>query len=251
MVRISAALVLAGLSLSCGGGGGSPTNPSNPNNPGSPAGSCRSYASRYSYVTSAPGSLANTTATCTFNAAARTLTCTFAQTNNTSTCTIDFLWRDAYNSAADFVNESKVVGKFLLTSRAQEWVTTPTSCGPPSVPGNTTYTYDANQRQLQQAAVNMTGAGSSATYVYSAWDAQGRPTAGTLTVQGGLNFPVTVAYDDSARTITISAGPGGAANAVNVITLDADGNLVRVTGQTSGFVSDSVYTITARQTVCQ
>ena len=253
--RVASLLVFASFAAVCGGGGGgSPTNPSNPNNPGGPAGSCRSYATSYSYVTGGPGLLANTTANCTFNSGARTLTCTFSQTSNVNTCTTDFTWRDTYNSVADFVNESKIVGKFLLANRAQEWVTRPTSCAGPKTPGSQTYTYDASQRLLQTVALDMTGAASpSVTYAYTGWDSQSRPTVGTVNIGSGVTFPVTVAYDDSARTIAITAGAGQAGGSVNTITLDADGSIIRHRVEVVGFgpVAESAYTISARQTVCQ
>jgi hypothetical protein len=251
--QVLSIVVVAGFAVSCGGSGGSPTNPSNPNNPGGPSGTCRNVASSFTYTTVAPGLFANTTARCTFDSGARTLTCTYAQTSNVSACSIDFRWRDTYNSVADFVNESKVVGRFLLTSRAQEPVTTPTSCSGPATPGSTTYTYDSSQRQLQSVAVNMTGASSNVTYVYSAWDAQNRPTAGTVAIAAGPAFPATVAYDDGARTITITAGAGQAGGSINILTLDADGNLLRHRIEIAGIgpISESAYTISARQTVCQ
>jgi hypothetical protein len=248
-----ASLLVCAFAVSCGGGGGSPTNPTNPNNPGGGTASCRNYASAFTYTTVAPGLLANTTVRCTFDQGARTLSCTYAQTSNVNACSVDFLWRDSYNSVADFVNESKIVGRFLLTSRVQEWVSTPTSCSGPTVSGSTTYSYDGSQRQVQSVAVNMTGASSNVTYAYSAWDAPGRPTAGTVSIAGAPAFPATIAYDDGARTITIAAGAGQPGGSINVITLDADGNIVRQRTEIAGFgtVGESVYTITARQTVCQ
>jgi hypothetical protein len=246
-------LVFAGLAVSCGGGGGSPSGPSSSNTGGPSSGSCRNYASAFTYTTVGPGVVANTTANCTFDSGARTLTCTYSQTSSVNSCSIDFRWRDSYNSVADFVNESKVVGKFLLTSRAQEWVSMPTSCAGPTVPGTTTYTYDSSQRQVQSVAVNMTGANSNVTYAYSAWDAEGRPTAGTVSIAGGPAFPATVVYDDVGRTITITAGGGQPGGSINIISLDADGNLLRHRIEAAGIgpVGESAYTITAKQTVCQ
>jgi hypothetical protein len=248
--RFAVTLVVVAVSQSCGGSP-APSTPSEPGTPGSPGGTCRNYATEFAYVSAGPGFFANTTARCTFSTGARTLTCTFSQTSNVNTCSVDFRWQDSYGSVADFIDESRVVGRFLLTERAQQPVQTATSCTPPGVPGTTTYSYDGTRRMTQSVAVNMTGAGGPATtYAYTAWDGQGRPTQGTVSI-GGASFPVAVTYDDAARTMTISAGPGGAANSLNTITFDADGNIVRSRGESSGFVTESAYTITGRQAICQ
>ena len=241
-------MALAAVAASCGGGTpAGPDNPTPPSGPGSSGGACRNYATAYSYVTTAPGVVATTTARCSFDASARTLTCDFSQTSNLMTCSVDFRWRDTYNSVADFVEEPRVLGRFLLTSRAQEHTPTPTSCPGATVPGTTTYTYDNQRRLVQSVAVNITGASSTTTYSYTEWDSQARPTAGTVSIGGGPSFPVVVTYNEGDRTVTISAG--GSAS-ISAITYDSDGNIVRFRGESSGFVTESVYDITSRTPVC-
>jgi YD repeat-containing protein len=199
-------------------------------------------------VTTAPGTVATTTARCSFDTNARTLTCDFSQASNLTACTVDFRWRDTYNSVEDFVNEPTIVGKFLLTSRVAEPAPTSTSCQGGAITGTTTYTYDSERRLTRSVAVNPTGQGSpTVTYAYTAWDSQGRPTTGTVSIAGGPAFPVSVGYDDGARTVTINA----ASASVTTITYDTDGNVVRFRGESSGFVTESVYNITSRAPICR
>jgi hypothetical protein len=153
-----------------------------------------------------------------------------------------------YNSVEDFVNEPTIVGKFLLTSRVAEPAPTSTSCQGGAITGTTTYTYDSERRLTRSVAVNPTGQGSpTVTYAYTAWDSQGRPTTGTVSIAGGPAFPVSVGYDDGARTVTINAG----SVSVTTITYDTDGTVVRFRGESSGFVTESVYNITSRAPICR
>jgi hypothetical protein len=46
--------------------------------------------------------------------------------------------------------------------------------------------------------------------------------------------------------MTISAGSAS----ISAITYDTDGNIVRFRGESSGFVTESQYTITGRTAVC-
>jgi hypothetical protein len=131
-----------------------------------------------------------------------------------------------YASAADFVDEVKIVGRDLCTSEIYSGGYIATD----------TYIYDAQRRVIGMQAQEPvdTGVGASA-YTYSAWDDQGRPTTGTLDApqNGCVGMSVSIEYDDQARkksTVISTAGGHGSNCGSQIITqwvvYDANGNVV-------------------------
>jgi hypothetical protein len=84
----------------------------------------------------------------------------------------------------------------------------------------TTYRYDGSGRLVERVreGSNVTGTRELDAVEYTAWDAEGRPTAGTIRAEGRRG-PVTLRYDDAARRMDASSGES--------VTRDVNGNIVR------------------------
>jgi hypothetical protein len=97
---------------------------------------------------------------------------------------------DTYASLEDFVDEVSAVGKQLLIKRVEKGDFSDSTA---------TYTYDASKRLIKREQ-------TAATFTYSAWDSEGRPTAGTaeFTQRGCGGVELTIVYDDQALTKTTS-----------------------------------------------
>jgi len=133
-----------------------------------------------------------------------------------------------YASAADFVDEVKIVGRDLCTSEIYSGGYIATD----------TYIYDGQRRVIGMQVQEPVDTGEGAyAWTYTAWDDQGRPTTGTLDVpqSGCMGMPVTLEYDDQARkkttVITPAAGQGSGCRSQTAVSdtwkvYDANGNVV-------------------------
>lgn len=204
-------------------------------------------------ITTNPNATATSNSSCSFDTSSSTLTCVGSQSNSTSTCTIDFTTRTRYESTADFADE--FMGRTLAIGAVSEASPISTSGPGSSPPGETTHTYDSQRRLVRTVVVNPTGAGSPAvTSTYTAWDARDRPTVGSVTIPGAPSTSLAIEYDDAARTIRATAASSGSTY-VTTQFYDADGILLRETGQPVGFITndltETVWTIQDRQQVCR
>jgi hypothetical protein len=159
--------------------------------------------------------------------------------------------RTVYSSVADFIDEPAVVGR-VLSLRTE-------SCANANCTGGLlnveTPTYDS-QRRRTGLTLSLSGA-QLVVEMYSAWDSQGRPTAGTRTQPGVCVAPLSLVYDDAARTVTVAPtglGSGVACLGVNFSSAqsyDGDGNLISDSGSAGGTSTTTTYTITATAHLCK
>jgi hypothetical protein len=257
-MRFSILFALALFTLACGGGATprTPTSPDpspspNPNpNPG--AQTCRNVPTRYSVTTTSALSTSVVSWVCTIDTATVTITCT--ATTQAPPCTGTGTQVSRWASIADLVDEGAVIGRSLFLESTTQQVT---SCSGTNVPsdGSTRQTFDG-QRRLVRGETRSTSPGVDATAVsvYSAWDAQGRPTAWTTTVtpgNGSLQF--SAAFDDAARTVTqtqTSNSPPSTGTATT--SFNADNN--PISARTTSSIApplDFVYTYESVQRVCK
>ena len=174
-----------------------------------PAPECRVFsADEVRIVTGATAGTVNQV--CRFDLPATSRICTIrTRMANTN---FDLELTDKYRSAADFVDEIRVIPPISrIQTQSRRY-----SSGP-STGGELRYEYDSNRRQTSIVS-NMGGIRQVTTY--GGWDVKGRPT--TATVSGGTPFTLQYKYDDVQRTMT-TTGPGGS----QVDTYDANGNMIR------------------------
>lgn len=179
-----------------GGGGGSPTGPGSPPPGGSGGGgnqSCRQLPS--SYVTTGDGY--NTTATCSFDAASVRITCTEQYSDSSGNST--FVAVSTWPARGDVVDEISVLPP---VRRATTTTVTQTAGGNFTQAIN--YSYDGQKRLVRE---DETGRDGSSTTTYTAWDAAGRPTAGTRVAPSGT-ITLSLTHDEGARSTTITPSPG-------------------------------------------
>ena len=173
--------------------------------------------------------------TCQFDPRTTSRICTMrARLSHTS---FDLALTDKYNSVADFVDEIRIVPPI---SRIQSQSRRYLSGSAPNA--QITYEYDAARRQTR-LSTNMSG--NVLVTTYSAWDPLGRPTTALVT-SGASTFNLQYKYDNALRTMT-TTGPTG----VQVVTYDADGNMIREESTDGG--GKAVYAIKINKTekVCK
>jgi YD repeat-containing protein len=151
-----------------------------------------------------------------FTESGRSYQCTFDVRFLTCTGDARAVWE--YGDTSDFVLETQVPSRILAVTRSVS------TGGPMLVSASTTqtdYRYDGSGRLLERRRRrnDVTGLHELDVTEYTAWDALGRPTAGTIRVPDGRTGPVTIRYDDSARRMDVSNGES--------LTQDANGNIVR------------------------
>jgi len=118
-----------------------------------------------------------------------------------------------YLSVADFVHEVRVVPPLAFT---REVVTTSTGGGITTT-NTATFTYDGQNRLVQRHDSNL-----SSTLVYTAWDVDGRVTAGNGLQTGDT---VSIVYDNAARSqATTAISPSSPGQSVTTLIYDANGN---------------------------
>jgi hypothetical protein len=150
----------------------------------------------------------------------------------------------SYESLADVLDEVSVIPprrRFVRTD-------TTTKMLQKTVTATLVNTYDARERLVKE--VGSDGPGRESTTTYTAWDAAGRPTAGTSVSKGGRNT-LAIAYDNGARTMTTTSTSRGG-RVTCTMTFDANGNQAAgaCTG-VGGIKSGSTMTITATERVCR
>lgn len=152
-----------------------------------------------------------------FTEAGRAYTCTFDVRSLRCGDTSRFVVQEwLYIGSADFVMEAQAPNRILAQSRSFATLGMVVSSSNVS----TDYAYDGSGRLLERRRrrMDVTGTRDLDLTTYSSWDALGRPTAGTISVQGDAR-PLSIRYDDSARRLDASNGES--------TTVDANGNVVR------------------------
>jgi hypothetical protein len=209
-------VLVCAAAAACKGGGGSPNSPSNSSTTtGSSTASCRTLAaSQRSVQTFTDGVTVTTDTACSLSGTDATCNSTFTDSrfgSGTMTQTSRF------TSRSDIVDEA-AANPPLARSLGTTTVTTVSG-----VPFTTTATnsYDA-QRRLTSTVVVTQSPPLSVTTSFSAWDASGRPTAGSTTIPNVGQFPVTITYDNANRSVTRDTG-------LNVCTqtYDTNANIIR------------------------
>jgi hypothetical protein len=203
--------------------------------------SCRTYATAW-------------TATPTFGPA-QSVTAAFDTTSHVYTESVAGtslkLRQTTYQSVADFVDEPGVVGRVLFAQSA----TCPATAGCSGVLGEVeTPVYDAARRRT--GALHGVGGVTLFADTFTQWDRSGRPVSGSRTQPGVCDVPMTIAYDDTARTRMESAlGSGsilcGVASTLSAVTYDADGNVLSESGSTGGTSTTVDHAISATARVCK
>jgi hypothetical protein len=168
----------------------------------------------------------------------------FTQSGTAYTCTLDggqslrcngpqVVQQWLYAGPQDFVLETQIPNRILAMTRTFEalgMVVTSRTL-------ETFYQYDGAGRLVERRRHEMdVGRDFDAEVVeYTAWDARGRPTAGTIRTPDDSG-PVTITYDDAARRMDASNGES--------VTQDANGNTLRevvtVGFQTPGVIDYSI-----------
>lgn len=238
------AIALSVLSGACGGESKNPVGPSPPPIGGGQA--CRTYATEWTTTfTFAPPKRTQAT----FSLADR------SYSHISPAGSTQVVSRTLYDSVADFVDETAVMGRAL--HRRVERCTT-SSC-PVGLAEVDELTYD-NQRRVATLTHFVLGAPLTAE-TYSAWDTQGRPTAGTMSQPqpGGCVFPISLGYNDAARTVTVA--PGGPISGILCQVLasgvpatrsyDADGNLISETATAGGTSTTATHSIISTNRLCK
>jgi YD repeat-containing protein len=151
----------------------------------------------------------------TFSEAGQPYQCTFDVRFLRCTGSASTVWE--YSGPSEFVLEAQVPNRILALTRSVS------TGGPMLISASTTradYRYDGSGRLLERRRWrnNVTGLRELDVVEYTAWDAFGRPTSGTIRA-GDRSGAVTLQYDDAARRMEAS-------NREAVIR-DADGNIVR------------------------
>lgn len=211
---MAGALVLCLVAAACGGS--SPTSPSQSSGgSGSSSGSgtggggttgggtsgggtgstsCRIGPASYRIVATGAGVTATTTGTCTFNNATVEGTCTNQYTDNTGQ-SFTSVSTTRHATRGDVVDEIAVIPPLQRSLG-----TTTTVSGSTSSTGTSAHTYDGQRRLLQTVGTSsVAGQTVTSTTTYTAWDASGRPTAGT-TATAGFSTSVNYTYDNATRT---------------------------------------------------
>jgi hypothetical protein len=237
---LSVVTVVVVVTVSACGGSHNPLAPGELPAPIGGGQACRSYAVEWT-TTSDSGPA--TTSSAKFTAADRTYR-EFSPAGSAQ-----LVRRTIYNSVADFVDETAVMGR-LLYEQTDE-------CQPNGCLSAKVNSYDG-QRRVTRVNNLLTGVLLS-TEIYSAWDNLGRHTAGTLS-QSACDLPISLAYDDASRTVSVTpTGPGTGAGCLLVLfgpyfpvqSFDADGNLIRYSAAAGGTGTTQTHTVTATDRVCK
>jgi YD repeat-containing protein len=143
-----------------------------------------------------------------------------------------------WRSTADFVDEINVVPPLTL------WTGT-------TATGDAVFTwtnsYDSQGRLTGFTSIQV---GGTITVRYTAWDASGRPTTGTMTGPASTST-LALAYDNAGRTLTTTTTTNGLVGVI-VQTFDANGNsTVSQSTITGGLPSTTTTTIQSTTKVCK
>jgi hypothetical protein len=182
-------LVLGAALAGCGNNMTSPTQTS-----------CRTFATSGS---GQDGSFTLVAAqfSCSFSSASVSLSCLISYTDTPDDLKGDVTVVTTWNSIADLVDETAVVGRTFFQRIRHDEVDTTLSTGHRLVFGSTrTATYDGQRRLARSVLLEDDGSGFTDTA--TTWDASGRPTAGIECEGMSPCSNLVLAYDDSGRTIT-------------------------------------------------
>jgi hypothetical protein len=213
-----------------------------------PGGACRTYGSEMTQTTSSGGVVMYA---CTFDTSTHAMTCELTGPPDPDGCIHSTETISRYDSTADFVDEVSVIPHLNLLTRIDINITREASC---TDPGLTTafsaYSYDS-QRRVTQITYS-----SPEMRTYTAWDASGRVTTGTITGDGTLSHAESYSYDDAARSHhyvnTTSYATYGTFVWTSDYTFDENGNPFKeVLTETDGKVDTLNWTISATKTVCK
>jgi YD repeat-containing protein len=241
LLRLVSLVALAGIAVNCGSGsGGSNTGsnggPTSPTNPGQPTGPvCRTYSTAASVQTTTSGTniVFNALESASFDASTNRITVETKFANGAPCSTAI----SSYNSVADFVDEVRVNPP--IDRQTGNSSTSSGQCGTGS--GSATFTYDA-QRRLTKITSNL-----GVVTAYSAWDASGRPTAGSLS----NGTTITFVYDDAARTWTQTQVPTTGTRSVSTETFDANGIPIKSVVVQGNVTTTTTFTTTSTAQVCR
>ena len=217
--------------------------------PGSPSPEqCRTYASEFTRQVARPEFTSpQETSRCTFDMATSTRTCTGPYTLRAG-CSGTLSSADQWGSLSDFVTEKDTVGRLLQTEE-RETVNYSPSCGGAGT-ATVKFAYDSSRRLTSRSVTAPTG--GWVNVAYSSWDARARPTAGTATSSDNpTGCRLTASYDEGRRTsqTTVRCADG---TGVELVSLDANGNIVRIQNSKNGTVtSTETRTIGSTQSVCR
>jgi hypothetical protein len=183
-------------------------------------------------VAAASGTISQT---CHFDPNTYERACTIQSRISSGSFTLNLI--DKYASVADFVDEIRVIPPL---ARIQKQTRRFVSGRAPNA--DVTYEYDGARRQTRLS----TAMGNNLLVMtYNGWDPAGRPTGG-VTSSRASTVSLKYAYDDAARTMTIT-GPAG----VEVDTYDADGNMIHETATDGGGRTDFAIKIIKSEKVCR
>jgi len=159
----------------------------------------------------------------------------------------------AYNSVADFVDETSVIPP--VTKAASGADSTGVS--------TTTYTYDGAGRLTDETTSDPI---ITSAFTYTAWDGAGRPTAGSwiMTIKataGTCGNALTMTYNNASRQSVMNyaalAGyttcfSGGVTTGSSIVDYDANGNTTKVVSTANTVVIGTMtYTTNSTSTVCK
>ena len=202
---------------------------------------CRVYPTAATIVTTGGAFSSTSNQTCSFNGATQ-VSCTSQDSDNTGVTSTTTGTAD-YASVADIVDEVQVVPPLM-----RALVITSNQVGSNGSSTTTiTNSYDGQRRLVQSTAAAAPG---SVTTTYTAWDPAGRPTIGTIANPSPIPLSLTIAYDDVARTSTMTSGVFGI-QATSVSTYDENGNLVSIVVTGPGQSSTTTVTNLSTGTVCK
>jgi len=141
-----------------------------------------------------------------------------------------------FASRADIVDEVSVIPPLSRSLGT----TTVTTIGGFALTATATNSYDS-QRRLTSVAIVTSPVPLSTTFTYAAWDASGRPTAGTVAISPGPSGSVSITYNNPDRTVTRNDGLNTC-----IQRSDLNGN---IQGETCTGTSPSTTTVTVQSTL--
>jgi YD repeat-containing protein len=227
------------LGLTCAACSSS-TSPSGGGSGSSTASACRTYStSDRMTFTSSTGTSGTVTKTCDFNRTSIEFACTVNYSDNRGLA-YTTLTTFKFASIADFVGDAPRIVLLASTDfHPMSVIATVTTPGLQST-STLTYTYDSQKHLMRIATVNNLGGAQNQTVTQ--WDSFGRPTTTTID-SGALNY----AYNDTARTATITNAAGG----VITQTFDANGIQIAQTSVTPTATETQSWTINSTAQVCK
>ena len=206
---------------------------------------CRVAATEVATTTRAPNLTAESTTSCAFDRAGVKWSCTskYKDSLGNSTTTVSVM---TYKSVADIVDEVAAIPPLRRPMRVDASVNGSRGASK----SNVVYTYDAQNRVAKEVATSLT-TGSVATTSYTSWDAQGRPTAGTVVTTVGPGGAMTLKYDDATRKMTTATENMGQRVSCE-LTFDANGNSIgSKCGGPAGPGSQTTTTVVKTEKICR